>query len=139
MDALTTTHLLLICLWGGVVLAEVILERLFGSEEASLPQLARAHYWIDVLVELPLLLGVIASGGWLLIRTWPPSLLLSLKIGLASIGLLSNLVCVVYVIQRHRRRRDPEAVRALTRAVELTGLGIPFALGAAYLGLAYFH
>ena len=135
MDELHAAHLVVLGTWALLVLVEGVLEL---SARAGLGprRVARAHYWLDLLVEAPLLVSVLATGVLLTIRAWPPSPLLAVKIvcALTAIGL--NAYCMVHVVLRHRRADDPEALAHHGRRVLWSGLGIAPALVAAYIGLA---
>ncbi len=135
MNKLGVAHLILVSTWGGVVLAETILEVL-GRKDTALA--VRAHYFIDILVEIPLLISVLLTGTLLLLRSWPPSWLLWAKLISASIAVAVNLGCAVFVILRYRHRHDPALAERYGRLVRYSGLGVPFGVGSAYLGLAYF-
>jgi hypothetical protein len=138
MEPFHLAHLILLSMWGGVVLAETVIEAA-GVDEASLRAAARLHYRIDVFVEVPLLGAVLATGAVLTSRAWPPVPLLAAKIaaGLVVIGI--NLWCVGVVVARHRRLDDAAALVKLSRHVRLAGLGTPLAVFAAILGLMYFR
>ncbi len=137
MDALHLGHLVALCLWGGCVLAESVVE-LVATDDARRLLAAHVHFWIDVLVELPLIAAVLTTGALLAARSWPPSPLLATKIaaGLAGIGV--NLYCAVMVVLRYLHRHDPAVVRRYHVRVRWSGLGIPFAAVAAYIGLAHY-
>lgn len=128
-------HLFLLGAWLGLVLAEGVLEFLGRAGDREAAMTARAHVWIDRLFELPILLGVLATGAVLTART-PMTAALALKIvlGLAAIGV--NLWCALVVIRRERlSSASPEALAA-SRRVELAfKLGTPPALAALYMGL----
>jgi len=130
-------HLFLVATWGGLVLAEVVVELLARTTGAR-RYTAAAHFWMDALFELPLLAGIIVTGGILLARTWPPSTLLLVKLGAAVIALACNLTCAVLVVQR-RNATDDDAVARLTTRIRYTGVGVPFGLVALAVGLARFH
>lgn len=129
-DIAPLVHLMLLSLWGGVVAAEMVVEDL-GRRHAELQApAARFHYWIDLLVELPLLLGVTGSGLLLAAMRWPLSGTHWLKIALAVVAIGANLICVGVVLRRHTRQEH-----ALTRRLfMLVGVGLPAALAAAVLG-----
>lgn len=130
-------HFALLCVWGGVLCVEVLLELLGHDEdEASLRAAARAHYWIDVVIEVPLVLAVLTTGALLAIPAWPWSTTLAIKIGAALTAITLNLTCVVLVILRYRDRTNARRLRALHRRIRLTILGVPFGALALYLGLA---
>src|SRR5512138_2558572 len=59
-------------MWTGLVAAEVILEWTC-REGAAARTAAVVHYWLDLLVEAPLVLAVAATGAVLLAGAWPPS------------------------------------------------------------------
>lgn len=137
MDALKLTHLILICLWAGLVAGESILEFSWRNE-AEGRQVARVHFWTDVLVEIPLLLGILATGGHLMARAWPPTPLHWLKLGCAAGALAANAWCAALVIARHRTADDGDAAR-VGRRLRWAWVGVPFGLAALYIGLRYFH
>ena len=64
---LATLHILFVGAWIGTVLVEALFERaLLGQGRAQELALARLHWQVDKLVELPLLIAVVASGAKLL-------------------------------------------------------------------------
>lgn len=129
-------HLIALSAWAGVLLVEVVIERL--GERRELAALAvQAHFWIDVLVELPLVAAVLLTGAVLLARGWPPAGPQLVKLAAAATAIAINLYCAVVVIVRHRARGDADAVRRYGRHVRLSVLGVPFGVVAAYLGFAH--
>jgi hypothetical protein len=138
VDPLHLTHLVLVSLWGGLVLGESVLE-LSARDQAGREHAARIHFWMDVLLELPLLLGALATGAWLTWRAWPPTTLHVIKIVAALVAVTLNLYCIGVVVARYRRRADVSSVERDSKRVRLSGLGIPFALVAAYIGVMYFR
>jgi len=137
VEHLRLLHFGLLCAWSGVLLVEFVIESL-GDDDDALASAARAHFWIDVLIEIPLVLAVLTTGAMLLAQDWPPSHVLVVKVVSALVAIGLNLYCCGVVIVRYRRRGDPAAVRGLRRRVRLSALGIPFGALAAYLGFAYF-
>ncbi len=137
MSALEKTHLVVVCLWGGVVLTEVVAE-LLAERGGSVRDVARFHFWVDICVELPLVGAVLVTGAVLLAHAWPPTPLLWVKVVAALVAISANLTCVVLVVGRHRETAGEEAMRRRGRGIVLTGLGVPFALLAAGLGLMAF-
>jgi hypothetical protein len=136
MDRLHLFHLIFLSLWGGVVAAEFVVELALRRGHAR--EAAVAHYWIDLLVEGPLLLAVLITGGLLLQRAWPPSTLHVVKIACALVALAINSWCVLMVIARRRSLGDDRAFAHYQRRVFFAGVGAPFALAAAWIGFAYF-
>ncbi len=135
MDGLRLAHFGVLCAWAGVLGVEFVIESL-GRE--ALSHATRAHFWIDVLVEIPLVVAVLVTGGFLLARSWPPSHILIVKVVSALIAIALNLYCCVMVIVRYRARSDEPAARRYSRHVRLSALGVPFGAAAAYIGLIYF-
>ncbi len=80
-------HILCAFLWLGCVLVEIVLERA-GPESALLRRwLALAHWRLDLCVELPAFLGVLATGGYLAgILPVTPLLTTNIAAGLIAIG-----------------------------------------------------
>ncbi len=122
--------------WMGVVACELVLES-FGRDASSRRLVARAHAWIDLLFEGPLVAFVLVTGAVLLARDWPASPLLLLKVAAGLIAVIANLICIPYVRARARATDDAE-VRRLFRPIQITGLAIPFGLLALGLGLGAF-
>ncbi len=133
MHALHLTHLILLGAWGGVVLAETVIE-FVGSTEEDLRQAARLHYWIDLCVELPLLAGILATGVWLTVAVWPLTVLHWVKIVAALLAIGTNLWCAVLVVQRHRAAGDVAALRVASQRIRKAWLGVPFGLAALVIG-----
>jgi hypothetical protein len=130
VDPWRLLHFGLLCAWAAVVVVEVVIE--LASSEAP-----RLHYLIDLSIELPLIVGVSLSGSVLLSRVWPPPPLLRAKIACAVVAIAINLYCAVFVAIRHRAAAETRA--RYTRHVRASILGLPFAVAAAWIGLAYYH
>ena len=134
-------HLTLLGLWGGVVAAEAVLELMpHQRQDAALHRATiRVHYWIDLLVELPLIVAVVGSGAALLLMAQAVTALHLLKVGCAGVAVAANLACIVMVLRRARslRREDPEPLLwRLSRRIKFSAVvGIPFALAASGMGL----
>ncbi len=130
-------HMLLLAFWGGLVAAETVVEIALRSD-ADQRLAACLHYWMDLLLEMPTLVGILATGTILLARVWPPSTLLTIKVGcgLGAIGL--NLLCAILVILRYRQRDNAPELTRLGGLVRMTWVGLPLGLVALYIGLTYF-
>ena len=137
MNALRLAHLGLLCAWGGLLLAEIIIESL-GEDDVSQAHATRLHFWIDLLAEVPIVLGVLVTGGLLLAEIWPPTWLHLVKVACALVAIGMNLYCSAIVVVRYFQRDDMAAVRRWGRHVRLSVLGVPFGAVAAYIGLVYF-
>lgn len=132
---LRVAHLALVAAWVGVVLCESVLE-VRGLRRPDLRAAAvEIHYWIDLLVELPLLCGVLATG-LLLLAGRALDARLAVKIAGAALALAANFACVAIVVAR--RRGDPARAARRTRLVFATAAaGIPGGLVALWIGLGY--
>lgn len=137
MDSLELVHLIAVCVWGGILLVEFIMETIgFGENGSSL--VARLHFWTDVLVEVPIVGAVLVTGTILTARNWPPSALLQAKIAAALVAIGLNLYCTSFVILRYRRIGDTAMMLKYRKHITYSVLGVPFGAIAAYLGLRYF-
>lgn len=134
-DAIRLLHFGALCAWAGVVAVEGVLEL---ADRDDGVHATRLHYLIDLFVEGPLLAVVLITGG-LLWSQASMSALLAVKLGCGLVAVGANLVCLGFVVVRHRHRDDPAARRFWSRYVRGSILALPFALAAAYLGLRYFH
>ncbi len=139
MDPLHTAHLVVLSAWGGLVAAEGVLE-VGARDDEALAHATRQHFWLDLLVEAPLLLGVLVTGALLTLRSLPLTSLHALKVGAGLVAVAANVYCVAVVVRRYVARADRVAVRRHSARIRLVAptIGLPFAAVAAYVGLAYF-
>ena len=143
INQVSLIHLIFLCLWGGVVATESVLELYPYRKKEMRENAIRYHFWIDLLVEMPLILAVIATGLTLAVLAWPISALHWVKIGCASAAVSANLVCVALVVQRGQRLNqgvgEMELWKLTRRIVTCAVAGLPFATVAAGAGfwLAY--
>ncbi|MCA9773338.1 MAG: hypothetical protein KC466_13070 [Myxococcales bacterium] len=141
MEIWRIAHLWVLGMWAGLVAGESVMEILARRDEAFAAFAARLHLWIDVFVEVPLLLAVVATG-YFLLRETPITALLGVKIafGLFAVGV--NLWCTGVVVRRQRVAAGAGAavMRAESDRIFLAiKLGLPAALIALYLGLRLAH
>ena len=135
--AMTGWHLAHFCalaVWGGLVLAEVVVELALRDQPAAV---AKAHYYIDLCCELPTLLAVLITGTVLTLAA-PWSALLAIKVGCGLFAVGVNVWCAWAVWRRHRdiSRGSAEDTERATQKVFLSvKLGLPAGLVALYLGL----
>jgi hypothetical protein len=134
---LALVHTVAVFVWFGVVAAEVSIE-LRARDDDGMRRAAADHYWIDALVEVPLLAIVLASGLLLTVRAWP---LDSARAAMVTCGLLAvaaNVACVGFVIARRRGVDDASVVRLNRRRIFACAIaGAPFGLLAAIIGLRW--
>jgi hypothetical protein len=140
MDSLHLLHLMLLCAWAGLLLAEFVIE-LLARDDVAIRHVARLHLWLDAVAEVPLLLGILATGAWLSVRAWPLSAIHWVKIAAAGVAIGLNLWCATQVYARWRAARAPLDAGGAARTrryharVRLAALGVPFGVVAAYIGL----
>ena len=138
MESLHVVHLIVLGMWLGVVITEVLFE-FAGSDADSLRAAARFHYKVDKFGELPILLAVLVTGTMLAVRAWPLTSLHLIKIGASLVAVGANLVCTRWVFQR-RRIEDVKLLLAYRRRIwTLAAVGVVFATPALYIGLVYFR
>jgi len=135
---LPVIHLLVLSLWGGVVATEAVIEIYpFRYPEVHSATI-RLHYWIDLLVEAPLILAVVVTGGLLLYSTDPITNRHLVKVGFAAAAVIVNIVCIIVVVRRGRgldRGTDETRLWTDSRVVlACFAVGLAFAGGAATLG-----
>ena len=138
MEPFHLAHLIVLGMWLGVVITEVLFE-FAGSDADSLRAAARFHYNVDKFGELPILVGVLGTGAILTLRAWPLTPLHVVKIILSLVAVGASLVCVRWVFQR-RHVEDAQALWRLRRRIWiLAAIAALFATPALYLGLVYFR
>ena len=138
MEPIHVAHLIVLGMWLGVVITEVLFE-FAASDGESLRVAARFHYKVDKFGELPILFAVLVTGTLLAIRAWPLTPLHFIKIAASLVAVGSNLVCTLWVFQR-RRIEDVNVLLGFRRRIwSLAAFGVGFATPALYLGLVYFR
>jgi len=140
-DILAMLHLMMLSLWGGVVATEAVIEVYPFRKRELHAATIRFHYWIDLLVELPLVLAVIATGTALFFLTDQVTPLHLVKIGLGGAAVAVNLFCIVVVVKRGRRLEgdgnDERLWRASRTVLACFAAGLLCAAGAAVLGFRF--
>ena len=140
-DVLAMVHLIVLSFWGGVVATEAVIEVYPFRRPELHPSAIRFHYWIDLLVELPLVLAVTATGVALALSVNPLSGLHVIKILFAGTAVAVNLFCIVVVVSRGRRLEGGGAGEPLWRASRVVlacfAVGLLAAAGAAVLGFRF--
>lgn len=137
MSALVFAHIFCLGIWLGCVAVEAVLEWRGWRDDSSRKRAAEAHFWIDLLVELPVLAGVVTTGSLLLWDAHFTGVLIA-KIALGSSAVLINLVCVFFVLRRRGAavKDDSKAVRRWSTRINWTfPFGVPCALAAFAIGL----
>lgn len=138
MEPFHLAHLIVLAMWLGVVITEVLFE-FAASDAESLRAAARFHYKVDKYGELPILVAVLVTGTILAVRARPLTPLHFIKIAASLVAVGAALICVLWVF----RRRGIEDVNVLLgfrrRIWSLAAVAAVFATPALYLGLVYFR
>ena len=138
MEPFHVAHLIVLGMWAGVVITEVLFE-FAGSDVDSLRAAARFHYKVDKFGELPILFAVLVTGTILAVHVWPLTTLHFIKIAASLAAVGANLICTRWVFQR-RRIQDVNVLLGFRRRIwSLAAVGGVFATLALYLGLVYFR
>ena len=138
MEPLHVAHLVVLAMWLGVVITEVLFE-FAASDAESLRAAARFHYKVDKYGELPILVAVLVTGTVLSVRAWPWTPLHFIKIAASLAAVGSALLCVLWVFQR-RRVEDVSVLLGFRRRIwTLAAVAAVFATPALYIGLVYFR
>ncbi len=127
-------HIVAASAWMGLIAAEVVIE-LLAHDKTTRRFVAEAHKRIDLFFEGPLVAIVLLTGCVLLYPLWPSATpLLLLKVVISLIAVVSNVVCIHWVLGRARAKDDGEFYK-YAKKVSWTGYTIPFGLLALALGL----
>lgn len=138
MEPLHVAHLVVLAMWLGVVITEVLFE-FTASDAESLRAAARFHYNVDKYGELPILIAVLVTGTILTVRAWPLTPLHFIKIGASLVSVGAALICVLWVFRR-RHIEDMDVLLGFRRRIwTLAAIAAVFATPALYIGLAYFR
>lgn len=116
MSTLQALHLLFIAGWAGVLACEGLLEFLPAGDAGRERQIAVLHFRIDLLLEAPLLVGILVTG-MILLDDAEWSLLLAVKVVGALTVIGANAACIVAVVRRHLgvRQAGPAAAQVFAR------------------------
>jgi hypothetical protein len=138
MEPFHVAHLIVLAMWLGVVITEVLFE-FAASDAQSLRAAARFHYKVDKYGELPILVAVLATGTILAVRAWPLTPLHFIKIAASLVSVGAALICVLWVFER-RHIEDVNVLLGFRRRIwTLAAIAAVFATPALYIGLVYFR
>ncbi len=133
-------HLVVLALWGGVVATEAVIEVFPFRTPEMHPATIRLHYWIDLLVELPLVLAVLGTGVALVVLADAITLRHVVKLVFAGGAVAVNLFCISVVLRRARRLRTQGTDTSLWGASRVVlacfAVGLACAAVAATLGFS---
>ena len=137
MSLLIKLHIVAVSFWLGIVAVESVLERTRAGGREIAFYVARSHFLIDRWIEIPTFLVVVATGALLLdparLSGW---YLLKVVCGLVAVA--SNIFCAYFVVRRKQAAEagDLDAVKRQAWAIDLSGLAIPVAMVALFIGLS---
>lgn len=114
MTVVLLIHLLALGLWIGCIATETVFEHTTGKEPGMQAAIARLHVKVDLLVETPAFLVVLATGLWMYGDTVITPLF-GVKIAVGIVAILTNVACVWIVLARDVaiRANAPERARRL--------------------------
>ena len=105
INLVAVLHLYFIAVFIGVYASESVMElhSLFRKNDAeALRMTAKYHYWIDTLVEIPTVLGIVATGIWMAFLVEELTVLHWTLIGCVILMVPSALYCIFTVRKRYR-------------------------------------
>ena len=113
MEPFHVAHLVVLGMWLGVVITEVLFE-FAASDAESLRAAARFHYNVDKFGELPILFAVLVTGTILAVRAWPLTPLHFIKIAasLIAVGCRPDLHAVGVPAAANRGRERAAGIPA---------------------------
>jgi len=123
INIVAVVHLAFVSVFIGLYAAEAVLElyaNFHPGDEPTHRATITMHYWIDVLIEIPVVLGIIVSG--LLMATLVVELtaLHWIKIAAVVLFLAIAVICPIEVVKRYalmRRGGSEEGLRAKSKRV----------------------
>jgi hypothetical protein len=131
---LLTLHIVAASAWLGLVAGEVVIE-LTAKDRVTRKFVARAHEIMDLYFEGPLVVATLVTGSFLLYGLWPNvSTLLMVKILAAFVAIVSNVLCIRWVVLREKARTDEDFLK-WAQKISTTGYTIPFGVAALLIGL----
>lgn len=98
-------HFFFIAAFLGLYFVEVVFElySYFNKSDSELfRSVIRIHYWVDILVEIPLAGGIIVAGIIMAVLMGSLTTLHLIKIGAAFCWVFFGCICIWNVIQRYR-------------------------------------
>ncbi len=139
INLFTIIHLILFATWGGIIMTETVIE-LYPLREKGLHKPAiQFHYWIDLFVELPVVIGVLGTGIVLLTLIETITILHIIKVSLALIAIAVNIYCIVLVRRRSNKLQDnaddDELSLSSRKIIQIAAIAIPIGLFAFGIGL----
>jgi len=123
VNIVAVLHLAFISALIGVIATETVMELLPLRQKDLHHSAIRFHVWIDLLLELPIALGVIATGITMAVLVDKLTVFHLIKIAFASIAFGLGLSCIFRVIRRNRLRKgraSEDILEKETKKIHLT-------------------
>lgn len=101
MTVLLLTHIIAVGVWLGCIATESVME---AGREKSISHhqaVAEIHKWIDIFVEIPMVILVLVTGV-LLFSQHPQPDIIKIKVALGLIAISLNLLCFYFIIKRNQ-------------------------------------
>lgn len=137
MSSIIVLHACAVSFWFGVIGAEFVIERSRAHSQPHGYAVADNHFWIDVLLEVPVALIVLITGLMVLQDAQlTPWLIVKVSVGLIAVAV--NMLCLAPVIQRRaaaQAERLDDVIRYSRIIDRLTLLGLPAGAVALILGV----
>lgn len=140
-NGVLTLHIAAVAFWVGVVGAEFVIERSRADSKPHGFAVAHNHFWIDTLLEIPVVLVVLTTGA-ILLQGVPMTPLLAVKVAAGLFAALANIACVVPVTLRHKAATAQRLARVIahSRTIDLiSAFAVPASAVALLLGLVGRH
>jgi hypothetical protein len=132
-------HVFALGVWLGCVTIESVLEAFGHRDPALRPAVARIHFWIDMLVEVPAF-ALVAGSGAMMLRLELLHGAYALMVITGSIAIAVNLWCVLPVVRRRSaaESNDAAGIEAQSRRIyRAFAVGVPLGLMALLAGLLH--
>tara|TARA_B100001964_G_C14169690_1_gene570852 strand:- start:827 stop:1234 length:408 start_codon:yes stop_codon:yes gene_type:complete len=131
---LLRVHIIATSAWLGLIAAETVME-LMAKDKSTRLFVAKVHKIIDIYFEGPLVAIVLFTGSILLYQLWPnASFLLLAKVTAGLTAVLSNILCIDWVIRRAQAKNESEFSK-YARRISWTGYIVPLGFLALAIGL----
>jgi hypothetical protein len=131
---LLTIHIVVASAWLGLVAGETVME-LMARDRDTRVFVARAHEVMDLYFEGPLVLMTLVTGSVLLYGLWPDvSIVLMVKIVAAMVAVISNILCIRWVVFRAKAQNDQDFL-PWAHKISTTKYTIPFGVVALVIGM----
>jgi len=133
VNIVAVLHLAFVSALIGVVATETVMELLPLRHKDLHHSAIRFHLWIDLLLEAPIALGVVATGIVMATLVSKLTTYHLVKISFASIAFMLGITCIIRVIRRNRLREgrvSEDVLEKETKKIHITAAVIYILLAA---------